>query len=424
MFFSKQASDNKILELKDINDLLYEVLNSLGPQNKVLALPPDKTRFHSRAGEITQMIHEFYGKHLTDILPALGTHAPMTKPDILSMFGDIPQNLFRKHDWRNDVITLGTIPGEFLNNISDGKVNFPWEAQVNRLLRDGGHDLIISIGQIVPHEVAGMANFNKNIFIGTGGPNGINKSHFLGAVCDMETIMGRADNPVRALLNEADRSFSHLLPKIIYILTVIGNDDQGNQGVIGLFIGDDNVCFYEAAGLSVKKNFTLLDKPLKKAVVYLDPSEFESTWLGNKAIYRTRMVMANNSELIILAPGVNTFGEDPEIDRLIRKYGYRGTKHTLDMVQKNEDLNNNLSAAAHLIHGSSEGRFKVTYCPGNLSKEEIETANFEYSDLNEMLKLYDPEKLKDGFNTTNGEEIYYISNPGLGLWSFKDRFEK
>ena len=423
MFYSKQASEKRILGIKDINDLLYEALYSLGPQKKVLALPPDKTRFHSRAGEITQMIHKFYGKNLTDILPALGTHAPMTKPDILSMFGDIPHDLFRIHDWRNDVITLGTLPGEFLNDISDGKVNFPWEAQVNRLLRDGGFDLIISIGQVVPHEVAGMANFNKNIFIGTGGPKGINKSHFLGAVCDMETIMGKADNPVRALLNEADRSFSHLLPKILYILTVIGNDDQGNQGVIGLFIGDDKVCFYEAAGLSLKENITLLDQPLKKAVVYLDPAEFESTWLGNKAIYRTRMVMADNSELIILAPGVNTFGEDPEIDRLIRKYGYRGTKYTLDMVQKNEDLNNNLSAAAHLIHGSSENRFKITYCPGGLSREEIEKANFEFADLNDMLKRYPPEKLQMGINKINGEQIYYIPNPALGLWSEKKRFK-
>ena len=423
MFYSKQASENKILELKDINDTLFQVLYSLGPQKKVLAIPPDKTRFHSRAGEITQMIYEFYGNNLTDILPALGTHNPMTKPDIKSMFGNIPFDLFRVHDWRNDVITLGTLSGEFLNDISDGKVNFPWEAQVNRLLRDGGHNLIISIGQIVPHEVAGMANFNKNIYIGTGGAEGINKSHFLGAVCDMETIMGRADTPVRALLNEADRSFSHLLPKILYILTVIGNDDKGNQGIIGLFIGDDKVCFYEAAELSMKKNFTLLDKPLKKTVVYLDPTEFESTWLGNKAIYRTRMAMANNSELIILAPGVNTFGEDPEIDRLIRKYGYRGTKHTLDMVKKNKDLKNNLSAAAHLIHSSSENRFKITYCPGGLTREEIEKVNFEFADLNDMLKKYPAEKLQIGINEINGEQIFYIPNPALGLWSEKKRFK-
>lgn len=423
MLFSKQASDKKILGLKDLRGLLYEALYNLGPQKKVIAIPPDHTRIHSRAGEITQMIHEFYGNHLADILPALGTHAPMNKQEIRFMFGDIPYDLFRVHDWRKDVVTLGSVPGEFLDDISDGKVNYPWEAQVNRLLRDGDHDLIISIGQVVPHEVAGMANFNKNIFIGTGGPKGINKSHFLGAVCNMETIMGRADNPVRALLNKADRSFSHLLPKILYVLTVIGNDEQGSQGIRGLFIGDNKECFYKAALLSLKENLTLLDKPLKKAVVYLNSSEFKSTWLGNKAIYRTRMVMADNSELIILAPGVNTFGEDPEIDRLIRKYGYRGTKYTLDMVQKNKDLNDNLSAAAHLIHGSSEDRFKITYCPGGLNRKEIEQANFAFGDLIEMLKKYPPDQMQMGVNEINGEQIYYIQNPALGLWSEKKRFK-
>jgi hypothetical protein len=135
------------------------------------------------------------------------------------------------------------------------------------------------------------------------------------------------------------------------------------------------------------------------------------------------MAMADNSELIILAPGVNTFGEDPEIDHLIRKYGYRGTKYTLNMVQKNKDLNNNLSAAAHLIHGSSENRFNITYCPGGLSCKEIEKANFEFADLNDMLKKYPPEKLQMGINEINGEQIYYIPNPALGLWSERKRFK-
>ena len=81
-------------------------------------------------------------------------------------------------------------------------------------------------------------------------------------------------------------------------------------------------------------------------------------------------------------------------------------------------------AKPRLIHEEEcEHRFKVTYCPGNLSKEEIESVNFEYADLNEMTKIYNPKKLKDGFNTVNGEEIFYISNPGMGLWAFKDRFK-
>ena len=291
------------------------------------------------------------------------------------------------------------------------------------MIYQGGHDLIISIGQVVPHEVIGMANFNKNLFVGTGGSEGINKSHFIAAVYGMENLMGIADNPVRRILNYAEKKFISHLP-VLYIQTVVGRDASGRLVIRGLFIGDDIEVFYLASELSLKVNFTMFDKPLRKAVVYLDPVEYKSTWLGNKSIYRTRMAMADGGEIIVLAPGLREFGEDKEIDRLIRKYGYRGTPSTLDAVKNNDELRQNLSAAAHLIHGSSEGRFSVTYCPGHVSKEDIESANFKYSDLSEAMKKYNPSAMKDGFNTTpEGEEIFYISNPSLGLWSSREKIE-
>jgi len=268
-----------------------------------------------------------------------------------------------------------------------------------------------------------MANYNKNIFVGTGGKGGIHKSHYLGAVYGMERIMGRADNPVRKVLNYASDNFAKHLP-IIYIQTVIGKNENNNLVIRGLFIGDDYECFKLAADLSLKVNFIMLDKPLKKVVVYLDPMEFKSTWLGNKSIYRTRMAIEDDGELIVLAPGLSTFGEDKEIDLLIRKYGYKTTPEILSFVKNNDDIKNNLAAAAHLIHGSSENRFNITYCPGNLTKEEIESVNFNYNSLDEMLTKYNPENMIDGFNTMpDGEEIFYISNPALGLWAFKDRFK-
>ncbi|OGV10263.1 MAG: D-mannonate epimerase, partial [Ignavibacteria bacterium RIFOXYA2_FULL_37_17] len=299
---------------------------------------------------------------------------------------------------------------------------YSWPAQVNKLLVEGGHDLILSIGQVVPHEVVGMANYNKNIFIGTGGKEGINKSHFLGAVYGMERMMGRADTPVRRVLNYASENFAKHMP-IIYVLTVVDKDDKGNLVVRGLFIGDDHECFNKASELSLKVNFEMLNKPLNKVIVYLDPSEYKSTWLGNKSVYRTRMAIADGGELIVLAPGLKEFGEDKTIDGLIRKYGYVTTPEVLKFVDENEDLKNNLSAAAHLIHGSSENRFTITYCPGYLTKEEIESVNFKYADLNLMLQKYNPELLSDGFNRLpDGEEIFFISNPALGLWAHKDRF--
>jgi nickel-dependent lactate racemase len=293
---------------------------------------------------------------------------------------------------------------------------------VDKLLAVGKYDLVLSIGQVVPHEVIGMANYNKNVFVGTGGVDVINKTHFLGAAYGMERIMGRANSPVRSVLNYGSDNFANHLP-IVYVLTVVGKDIEGKLLVRGLFIGDDVECFNRAAELSLKVNFELLAEPLKKVVVYLDPSEFKSTWLGNKSVYRTRMAIADDGELIVLAPGLAEFGEDAGIDKLIRKYGYVGTPKVLELVKNNDDLQQSLSAAAHLIHGSSEGRFTITYCPGKISKEEIESVNFQYADLSSMMKQYNPEKLKDGFNRMpDGEEIFFISNPALGLWAYKGRF--
>ena len=423
MMYYQSGSENTVISEGDLEYGVNSALDKLGNKKKVLVIPPDFTRFHSRAGEITGLIYKYYKENLKDILPALGTHVPMTDHELDCMFKGVPKELFRIHDWRKDVVTVGTVPGEYIAEITNGALDYSWPAQLNKLVFNGGHDLILSVGQVVPHEVIGMANYNKNLFVGTGGPEGINKSHFVGAVFGMEKIMGIADNPVRKMLNYASEKFIPHLP-VLYIHTVIGRDKSGKLVIRGLFIGDDQEVFTRAAELSLKVNFTVFENPLKKVVVFLDPSEFKTTWLGNKSIYRTRMAMADGGELIVLAPGLKEFGEDKEIDRLIRKYGYRGTPSTLEALKNNEELRQNLSAAAHLIHGSSEGRFSVTYCPGHLTKKQIESVNFKYSDLNEALKKYNPEKLKDGFNTLpDGEEIFFISNPATGLWSSRERLK-
>jgi nickel-dependent lactate racemase len=408
------------LSSADLNALLTNALGRLGPRSSVLAIPPDLTREHSRAGELTNIAWRFYGDSLKGVLPALGTHSAMRPEQLTHMFGDVPHDLFRVHNWRTDVVTLGEVPAAFIHDQSEGKLNYAWPAQVNRLIANGGSDLILSIGQVVPHEVIGMANYTKNILVGTGGREGINRSHYLGAVYGMERIMGRAENPVRSVLNYAAERFLNHLP-IVYVLTVVSRRDDGSLAVRGLFIGNDAECFHRAAELSLKVNFELVDEPIKKAVVYLDPREFHSTWLGNKAVYRTRMALADGAELIILAPGVREFGEDKTIDALIRKYGYFGTPATLAAVESQPDLAADLSAAAHLIHGSSEGRFNITWCPGHLTREEIESVGFQYGDLDAMTRRYDPTKLTQGYNSVDGERIFFIGNPGLGLWAHRSR---
>jgi nickel-dependent lactate racemase len=419
--YCAQGSPDRELSSTELREFLFAALESLGSRSKVLAVPPDQTRTASRAGELTRHAWNYYGGRLSAVLPALGTHKAMSTDRIAAMFGDVPPGLFHAHNWRDDVETIGIVPSEFIHEQSEGKLDYEWPAQVNRLILRGGFDLILSIGQVVPHEVIGMANYNKNILVGTGGPDSINRSHYLGAVYGMERIMGRADNPVRRVLNYAASHFLRDLP-IVYVLTVVARNAAGATVVRGLFIGDDEECFHRASELSFRVNFVLMPSPIRKAVVYLAPHEFHSTWLGNKAIYRTRMALQDGGELVVLAPGVREFGEDRRIDALIRKYGYHGTEATLEMVRKNEDLAADLSAAAHLIHGSSEGRFRITCCPGHLTREEVQGAGFEYGEIGQMLQRYDPKKLQHGWNCVMGEEVYFIENPGLGLWASRDRF--
>jgi nickel-dependent lactate racemase len=423
MILFSHGSGTTEFSLGEVREALFVSLDRLGARRRVLAVPPDFTRYHSQSGLLTEMAWEYYGSCLTDVLPATGTHRAMTDEEIGTMFGQVPRALFRVHDWKHCLATLGEVPSKFVKEVSDGKLDYSIPIQVDKLLAQGSHDLILSIGQVVPHEVIGMAGYNKNIFVGTGGSEGIDKTHFLGAVYGMERMMGRADSPVRRVLNYGSEHFAAHLP-ILYILTVVEKNERGKLVIRGLFIGDDEECFHQAAALSLSVNVRLLDEPIRKAVVYLDPSEFKSTWLGNKSIYRTRMALAQGAELIILAPGLTRFGEDENIDRLIRKYGYPGTSRVLELVQTQEDLRQSLATAAHLIHGSSEGRFTVTYSPGHLPRQEMEGVNFCYGDLHVLMKKYDPEVLKDGMNTlADGEKLFFISNPALGLWAYRERFK-
>lgn len=423
MIYYQKGSQHHSLTQQDLEEGLVRMLEQVGPVNRVLLIPPDQTRHHSRAGEITRLTHSLLKNRISEILPALGTHHPMTSEQLDHMFPGIPHSLFRVHDWRRDVMTVGEVPGAYISAVTEGALSYAWPVQLNQLVWRGKHELILSIGQVVPHEVVGMANYDKNILIGCGGPDAINKSHFLGAVAGMEKIMGRADNPVRKVLQYANDRYLSGLP-IIYVLTVIGND-HGKLVTRGLFIGDDPEVFKQAAQLSLEVNFISLPQPQKRMVVYLDPSEYPSCWLGNKSIYRTRMAMADNGELIILAPGVQSFGEDPEIDRLIRKFGYQGTPEIMRHVDHNEELRKNLSAASHLIHGSSEGRFHITYCPGGLSQNEIESVGFHFGDLKKQLSFFSPDRMEPGINRTpTGEAFYFVNNPGLGLWTDKNRFDE
>lgn len=418
------AKSEEGLSKEEIREALLRSLEGRTLKH-VLIIPPDFTRFHSNSGYITNVYYHALvdmGCEV-DILPALGTHVPVTKEEASIMFGDVPYEKFIPHNWRTDVTKLGEVPAEYLEEITEGLWRDPVSVEINRLVMDEKYDLILSIGQVVPHEVIGMANHSKNLFVGVGGSDMINKSHMVGAVYGMERMMGKDHTPVRKVFDYGMAHFLNERP-ILFVLTVT-TAPGGNIHTHGLFIGDTRKALEAAIELAQEKNIDFVETGIKKCVVYLTPDEFRTTWLGNKSVYRTRMAIADGGELLVLAPGIERFGEDMQVDKLIRKYGYKGRINTLEQFEKpeNQDLRDNMGAAAHLIHGSSDGRFTITYAVKNITREEIESVGFQSADYDEMVERYDPEKLQYGYNTLpGGEEIYFIPNPALGLWINREKF--
>lgn len=411
------------IEDREICDFVKESLARTGrPIKKALIVPPDFTRSHSYGGRLTAMYYALLKDRCeVAVMPALGTHSPLTDDEIGTFFGgEIPLDCFRVHRWRTDVLEIGEVPSDFVREATEGLYDRPIRIEINKMLLDRDLDVIISIGQVVPHEIAGMANYTKNILVGCGGEDIINKTHIIGAVYGMEKLIGRPDNPVRRIFNYVQDHFLRKLP-IQYVLTVTSASEDGVR-LEGIFAGNQRDVFEAAAQCSIRKNITLLDKPVGHVVAYLDEEEFKSTWLGNKAIYRTRMAIADGGKLTILAPGVRVFGEDPENDRIIRRYGYVGREAVLRSMH-HSDMSRNLSAAAHLIHGSTDGRFQVEYAVKELARGEVEGVHYTYMDYRDAVRLFPVDALTDGYNTLHGEEIYFVRKPALGLWACRERFE-
>jgi nickel-dependent lactate racemase len=393
-----------------VRDLATQVVGS--GARRVLLVPPDQTRLHSRAGEIVAQLVGLLDGELerVDVMPALGTHQPLGPAESRLMFGDaIDPSRLLHHRWRDDVTTIGELSADEVDELLGRSLGLALPFAVNRALVDGSYDLIVSVGQIVPHEVAGFGGYTKHVSIGLGGSETIQRSHFFSAVYGIEQTMGRIDTPVRQLLDLGFDRFLEQRCRVLFVLTVV--EARGDGSVLrGVFTGEGGTrspggdAFRVAAALSSEVNIEKVETPFRRCVAYLDPAEYRSTWLANKAIYRTRLAMADGGELIVVAPGVARFGEDPVVDALIRRHGYRGREAALQAMAADAELAVNLAAVAHLMHGSTEGRFAVTYAPGPaLSRADIEGVGFDYLSSADALARFPRDEVD-------------IPNPGLGLW--------
>ena len=389
---------------------------------RVLLLPPDITRMHSGAGWITEYLYNALRTEADiHVIPTLGQHEPHTPEQNAQMFGGIPNEIIHPHDWRGGSVPVGEISADYVKEISGGLVDWSIPIVLNKMLMEEPWDLIINIGHVVPHEVLGFANHNKNYFIGLGGKDLICASHMMAATCGIENNLGCLTTPVRQCFNKAEDDYLGELPDF-YIQVVLARNEAGELVHTGFHAGDDLDTYLNAARQAREENITVLDEPLKKIVCVMQGDEFFSTWVANKAVYRTRMAIADGGELLIIAPGLKRFGEQEDVDQLIRKYGYQPTPQVLELYKQNADMQDLAHATAHLMHGTSEGRFTIRYAPGHLSQEEIEQVHFAYADIDEAQQRYPIDKLKEGFNTMpDGEEIFFIPTPSAGLWSTREK---
>jgi nickel-dependent lactate racemase len=395
---------------------------------RVLLLPPDLTRAHSGAGKITEMLYEGLAGCEVAVIPTLGQHRPHTEEENRWMFGSIPQEKIYAHDWREGVTRVGTIPAAMVAETTGGVADWEIPIDLNTKLMTEPWDLVINIGHVVPHEVLGFANHNKNYFIGLGGKRTICAAHIAAAVYGIENNLGCLITPLRACFNWAEEKYLGHLPDVYLQIVMRRTSKQngGNEKLVtsGIYVGDDLETYLAAARASGKQNITTFDKPVRKIVAVMQADEFRSTWVANKAVYRTRMALADGGELLVIAPGLERFGEQPDVDALIRKYGYSGTPRILSLYKTEPELQELAHATAHLIHGSSEGRFTIRYAPGHLSRKEIEGVGYEYADLREVQERYAPGRMAEGWNTMpDGEEVFYISTPSAGLWATKAKLD-
>jgi nickel-dependent lactate racemase len=389
---------------------------------RVLLLPPDLTRAHSGAGWITETLYKLLPKSCdTHVIPTLGQHVPHTEAENKWMFGSIPHSRIHPHDWRNGVTSVGVIPAELVKETTGGCADWDIPVSLNSMLIDRAWDLIINVGHVVPHEVLGFANHNKNYFIGLGGKDLICAAHMASACYGIESNLGKLITPTRALFNWAEEQFLARLPDV-YLQVVMQRDPQNKLVHSGVYVGDDLETYLMAARRSKVQNITVFDKPIKKVVAVMQADEFRATWVANKAVYRTRMAIADGGELLIIAPGVERFGEQRDVDALIRKYGYCGTRRAMEQYRENADMQDLAHGTAHLLHGSSEDRFTIRYAPGKLGREDIEQVYYQHADLEQVLRRYPIERMKEGWNIMpDGEEVYFISTPSAGLWATREK---
>lgn len=340
----------------EIQQTLHQGLEPHFTNKKVLVLIPDHTRTLPLPFLFRTLVEVLADTAKLDFMVALGTHPPLTNQQLLKLVGlsGEEKNTRYKHigllnhawDDPNIVISIGTMKEskvrEFAGDAWHETLEGDVDIRINKATLE--YDHIVILGPTFPHEVAGFSGGAKYLFPGISGPEMINKTHWLGALVGIVGTIGVAETPVRAMIHEA----ANVIPTPITLIALVVE----GKGLAGIFIGEHQEAWREAAKLSGLRHITWLSKPVKR-VLSCAPAMYDELWTAGKAMYKLEPALEKNAELIIYAPHLD------EVSHVHGKYIHEIGYHVLEyfLKQWNKFKHVPLGVLAHSTHVRGGGTF-------------------------------------------------------------------
>ncbi len=353
---SGKTGTNPRLNLQDVIRILArELPDALVAGRKILVLTPDGTRT-CPLPLLVQALGRILGPRARqlDFLVALGSHPVLEEAQIMKLYGLspevrsglFPRSRFLSHRWDipETLVPLGVISGAEIEELSGGLFREPVAVEINRLIFD--YDLLLLLGPVFPHEVAGFSGGNKYLFPGISGGSFLHFTHWLGAVITCWQTIGRKDTPVRRLLDRA----AGLVPvPRLGISLAVGRDGA----LAGLFGGTPEQAWSRAADLAERLHVVHTGRTYH-TVLGLAPAMYDELWVGGKVMYKLEQVVAEGGRLIICAPHIRelsrTWGSE------LRRIGYHVRDYFLRQWERYREVP--WAVLAHSSHVKGLGSFE------------------------------------------------------------------
>ncbi len=387
------------------------------PGQRVLVIIPDGTRTAPVGLVFKALFDEIGGTaRALDVLVALGTHQPMSEAAIcrrLDLTEAERRDRFRRvrffnHAWDDPAALreVGTLSTEETRELTGGRFALEVPVEVNRLLFD--YDHVIIIGPVFPHEVVGFSGGNKYLFPGVGGPKILNFFHWLGAVITTPRIIGNKWTPVRKVVDRAGALVP--VPKSCLALVV-----EPKGALVGIFSGTPESAWDAASEVSRETHIVYKERPYH-TVLACAPAMYDEIWTAGKCMYKLEPVVADGGELIIYAPHITEFSVTH--GRLIEEVGYHGRDYFLAQWDRFKEKPWGVLAHSTHVHGLGTfqngvevPRVRVTLAT-QISEARCRAVNLGYRDP-ASLRLPD-------FADREDEGVFLVPKAGETLFRLKN----